>query len=213
MERIKVFDDLYLFNTYISFIDLTFNQYLLLGEEPLLIHTGNRDQAVEMLPKMKALLNGRPLSYIFISHFESDECGGLRFLLDYFPKAKPVCSQVTARQLVGFGITNDIVTKAPGETLEDGGFRLRFISYPSEMHLWEGIMAFEENRGLLFSSDLFIRHGALKDIIVSSSLEDEIQRISSEQIPNPMAYEAMQHSIRNIPVKYIIPGHGPCLKV
>lgn len=213
MESIKVFDDLYLFNSYISFIDLTFNQYLLLGEEPFLIHTGNNDQAKEMLPKMKALLDGRPLSYIFVSHFESDECGGLRFLLDCFPKAKPVCSQVTARQLMGFGITNDIITKAPGEILEAGSFRFRFIPYPSEMHLWEGIMAFEENLGLLFSSDLFIRRGALKDTIVSSNLEDEIQGISSEQIPNPMAYEAIQRTIRNLPVKYIIPGHGPCLKV
>lgn len=29
--------------------DLTFNQYLLLGFEPLLIQTGSRNQAVEML--------------------------------------------------------------------------------------------------------------------------------------------------------------------
>lgn len=213
MESIKVFDDLYLFNSYIGFIDLTFNQYLLLGNEPLLIHTGSKDQAVEMLPKMRMLLGDRPLSYIFISHFESDECGGLRFLLDHFPEAKPVCSQVTARQLMGFGITNDVIIKVPGEILETSDFRLRFIAYPSEMHLWEGLMAFEENRGLLFSSDLFIRRGALKDTVVNSSLEEEIQRISSEQIPNPTVCEALQHNIGNIPVKYIIPGHGPCLKV
>jgi hypothetical protein len=62
MESIKVFDDLQMFNSYIGFINLGFNQYLLLGSEPLLIHTGSKDQAVEMLPKIKPLLGEKPLS-------------------------------------------------------------------------------------------------------------------------------------------------------
>jgi flavorubredoxin len=213
MKSIKVFDDLQMFNNYLGFIDLTFNQYLLLGDEPLLIHTGDRDQAVEMLPMLKALLGDRKLCYIFISHFESDECGGLSFLKEYFPEAKPICSQVTARQLMGFGLATDIIIKAPGEVLETGDFKLRFISYPSEMHLWEGLMAFEEKRGFLFSSDLFISRGVLKDSVVISTLEEEIQKISPEQIPNPTNYITVQQNLRNIPIKYIIPGHGPCLKV
>ena len=213
MKSIKVFDDLHLFSSYIEFIDLTFNQYLMLGKEPLLIHTGSKVQAVEMLPELKALLGDRPLSYIFISHFESDECGGLRFLLDYFPQAKPICSQITARQLVGFGLVNDVITKAPGDIMENSDFRLKFISYPSEMHLWEGLMVFEEKRELLFSSDLFIRRGMLNEPIVNSSLEEEIQRILPEQIPSPGALKTLQRNLKNTPVKYIVPGHGPCLRV
>jgi flavorubredoxin len=213
MESIKVFEDLQMFNSYLGFIDLGFNQYLLLGSEPLLIHTGSKDQAVEMLPKIKALLGDKPLSYIFISHFESDECGGLSFLKEYYPQAKPVCSQVTARQLMGFGIASEIITKAPGDVLESSNFILRFIRYPSEMHLWEGLMAFEERRGLLFSSDLFIRRGKLNEPIVDSNLEEEIQKIAAEQIPNFDALKAIQNDIKNLPIKFIIPGHGPCLKV
>jgi flavorubredoxin len=213
LENIKVFDDLQMFNSYIGFIDLTFNQYLLLGSQPLLVHTGSYDQTVEMLPKLKTLLGDKPLSYIFISHFESDECGGISFLKENFPGVKPVCSQVTARQLTGFGIANDVIIKTPGDVLEDSDFKLKFISYPSEMHLWEGLMAFEENRGLLFSSDLFISRGVLKQAIVNSNLEDEIQKILPGQIPNPEALKTLQEKLRHIPVKYIIPGHGPCLKV
>jgi flavorubredoxin len=213
MDTIKIFDDLYLFSSYIGFIDLTFNQYLLTGSEPVLVHTGSIDQAKALLPGLKEMLEGRQLSYIFISHFESDECGGLRYLLEHFPGAKPVCSQVTARQLTGFGLAGDIMAKAPGDVLEAGGFRLRLLSYPSEMHLWEGLMAFEENRGLLFSSDLFIRRGALRDKIVESRLEDELQGILPSQIPDPEAYRTVQQNIRDIPVKYIIPGHGPCVRL
>lgn len=37
--------DLYQFSTYIPQINLSFNQYMLLAEEPILIHTGNMKQA------------------------------------------------------------------------------------------------------------------------------------------------------------------------
>lgn len=213
MESFKILEDLYSFSSYIGFIDLSFNQFLLTGGEPVLIHTGSIDQTRELHPKLDELLVGRRLSYIFISHFESDECGGLRYLLDHYPEARPVCSQITARQLAGFGLAKDIVPKVPGDILEAGDYRLRFISYPSEMHLWEGLMAFEENRGLLFSSDLFIRRGMVKEALVDARLEDELQNMLPVQIPDPKAYEAVRKNIRELPVKYIIPGHGPCLRI
>jgi flavorubredoxin len=213
MESIKVFDDLLMFNSYIGFINLSFNQYLLLGSEPLLVHTGSKDQAVEILPKIKALLGEKPLAYIFISHFESDECGGLSFLKEYYPNAKPVCSQVTARQLMGFGIATEIIEKAPGDALKTSDFTLKFIRYPSEMHLWEGLMAFEEKRGLLFSSDLFIRFGKLNEAIVNSNLDEEIKGIAPNKIPDPEELKATQNELIKLPIKFIVPGHGPCLRV
>lgn len=213
MERNKVFEDLYQFNTYMDVIDLSFNQYLLVGEEPLLIHTGSKDQTVELLPKLRSALDTRPLSYIFVSHFESDECGGLSLLKEYFPHAKTICSQVTARQLSGFGITNDIVIKNPGDVLETKDYKLRFIAYPSEMHLWEGLMAFEENRGILFSSDLFIRRGKVENVIVDSDFEKELKNLPPEQIPSPLHHGILVTTLSSLPVKYIASGHGPCLKV
>lgn len=213
MESIKIFDDLQMFNSYIDFIDLSFNQYLLLGSEPLLIHTGSKEQTEEILPKIVELLGKRHLSYIFISHFESDECGGLSILKEYYPNSKPICSQVTARQLMGFGIVTDIITKAPGDEMKTDDYSLKFIKYSSEMHLWEGLLAFEEKRSILFSSDLFINFGKITEPFVNSNLEDEINKISSDIIPNREALKAIQDDLRNLPIKYILPGHGPCLKV
>ena len=212
MENIKVFNDLHLFSSYNKLVDLSFNQYLLLGSEPLLIHTGSIDQTIELLPKIKSILGERALSYIFISHFESDECGGLRTLMDEYPQVKPICSQITARQLIGFGLANDIIIKAPNDILESEDYKLRFIGYPSEMHLWEGLVAFEENRSLLFSSDLFIRHGEIKDTIINSNWTQENREISIERIPSQTALKNLQETLANFDVKYILPGHGPCIK-
>lgn len=37
---------------------------------------------------------------------------------------------------MGFGITNQVLVKKPGEKLTSNDYELEFISYPSEMHLW-----------------------------------------------------------------------------
>jgi flavorubredoxin len=213
VEQIKIFDNLYMFNSYNQYINLSFSQFLLLGEEPVLMHTGSYQMAEELIPRLKDILGDKKLSYIFVSHFESDECGGLGLILKHFPEAKTVCSAVTARQLTGFGMFNEVIIKSAEESLSLNGLNLKFISYPSEMHLWEGLLAFETEQGLLFSSDLFIRMGKLSDSIFASNLKEEINKISPYQISDPSALKAVQETLLKLPVKYIVPGHGPVLKM
>lgn len=213
MENIKIFDDLMMFTSYNEHINLSFNQFLILGEEPILIHTGNYEMAEELVPLLKEALGGKQLSYIFVSHFESDECGGLSLLLEYFRTAKTICSSVTARQLTGFGYNHDIIVKSPAEILNLKASSFKFISYPSEMHLWEGLLAFEEKQGLLFSSDLFIRMGKVSNAIVDANLKVEVDKIAEHQIPSTASLKTMQEAVSSLPVKYIVPGHGPVLKL
>ncbi len=51
-----ILKDLYRFSSYVPPIDLTFNQYLLLTDEPVLVHTGTISQAAALLPDLKAIL-------------------------------------------------------------------------------------------------------------------------------------------------------------
>jgi flavorubredoxin len=213
MDEKKVFDDLYRFTSYAEPINLTFNQYLLLGEEPILFHAGSSAQAVALAPKINNLLGSKSLAYIFVSHFESDECGGLNFLLQRFSGAKVICSEITARQLTGFGFNYNLVVKKPGETLETKDSNLTFVSYPSEMHLWEGLLAVETKSQIIFSSDLFIRIGKITEEMVDSNWENEIDRIAPMQIPSSEALESLRQKLRQLPIKYIAPGHGPVLQM
>ena len=151
--------DLHLFTDYMQPVNLSFNQYLLLTEEPVLFHTGSAQQAAALLPRLEAALAGRPLRHIFVSHFESDECGGLAALLDRYPDASVICPEVTARQLMGFGYQCSLDAKKPGEHIVTDSFDLEFIGYPSEMHLWEGLLAYEHRRKIFFSSELMMRWG------------------------------------------------------
>lgn len=208
-----IYENLHQFSSYILPINLTFHQYLLLTDEPLLVHTGNMQQAELLIPQLKSALNGKALKYIFISHFESDECGGLSLILEHFPEAKPICSEVTARQLSGFGITNEFILKKPGEKLITGDYELEFFSYLSEMHLWEGLLLMENKRGIFFSSDLMFRLGKAIDTVIECTWQEEVNNISAEQIPDPERRLQLQQILTKLNPKFVATGHGPCVKL
>lgn len=205
--------ELYQFSTYIPPINLSFHQYLLSNAEPLLVHTGNLQQATALIPQLKTFLNAKPLKYIFISHFEADECGGLSHIHEHFPLAKIICSEVTARQLSGFGFIFDVIIKKPGEKLTTDAYELEFFSYPSEMHLWEGLLAMETRRKIFFSSDLMIRFGEASGSIVESDWQAEINNIRPEQVPSTELRTQLQQTLAQLNPELVATGHGPCLKV
>ncbi len=53
MEQIKIFDDFYQFSSINEGFPMIFNQYLLLGEESLLFHTGNSRHIKLLVPNVK----------------------------------------------------------------------------------------------------------------------------------------------------------------
>ena len=66
---------------------LTFNQFLIDADEPLLFHTGPR----AMFPLVSAAVaNIRPvedLRWITFRHLESDECGSMNLFLEAAPRS------------------------------------------------------------------------------------------------------------------------------
>lgn len=205
--------DLYQFSDYMPQINLSFHQYLLLTDEPILVHTGNAKQAEKMLANLIEILNGKELRYIFISHFESDECGGLSLILNYYPSAITLCSQTTEQQLIGFGLIDQAQIMKPGEKLNTSGYELEFFSYPSEMHLWEGLLLMENKRGIFFSSDLMMSFGEGKGIVNESNWNTEVNNIRKEQVPDIDKCEMLKKTLLQLGPNFIATGHGACLKI
>ncbi|OOM16095.1 MBL fold metallo-hydrolase [Clostridium saccharobutylicum] len=206
-------NDLYQFSTHIPQINLSFHQYLLYAKEPLLVHTGNVNQAQGMLSKLKEALNGIDLKYIFVSHFEADECGGLPVILEQFQNAKVICSEVTARQLSGFGIECEVIIKKEGEKLTTDDYELEFFNYPSEMHLWDGLLVMENRRQIFFSSDLMLRYGEEIGTIKEADWNEEIDSIQPVQVPDNDKREKLKMCLIKLNPIFVATGHGPCLKI
>lgn len=209
----NIYSDLYQFTDVMEPIKLSMHQYLLLTDEPVLIQTGAVPQAQKTLPQLKELLGKKSLKYILISHFESDECGGLSLFLQEYPEAIPVCSEVTARQLWGFGIARNIQIKKPGETFSGSNFEFKVIGYPSEMHMWEGLLFMETKRNIFFSSDLMFQMGETHGQIIEQSWPDAIKVSGADQLPTPEMQNKLIADLETLSPIFVASGHGPCVKI
>ena len=122
---------------------------------------------------------------------------------------KPVMLMI----LDGFGIAGDVLIKRPEEKMKIGETEFKFISYPSEMHLWEGLLLLDLERKILFSSDLMIRFGNSGGEILENTLEGELDRITKEQIPDTEKREKLIGDLKEEDIKFIATGHGECIAI
>ena len=165
--------------------DFSFNQYLLVDDEPLLFHTGGRRLAGQVADAIARVIPLDRLRWISFGHLESDECGGLNELLAAAPNAQPVVGRIAARVSVG-----DMADRAPralgdGEVLSLGTLRVRWIDAPHVPHGWECGYLYEEVTGTLFCGDLFTQPGT-GDVALT---EGDILG-PSEDFRQPMDYYA-----------------------
>lgn len=137
----------------------SFNQYLILDDEPLLFHTGPRKMFPLVREAVTSVMPVERLRYVAFSHVESDECGSLNEWLAVAPQAVPVCGQIAA--LVSIG---DLADRAPraladGEILPLGKHAVQWFDTPHLPHAWECGFVFEQNSRTLLCGDLFTQPG------------------------------------------------------
>ena len=137
----------------------TFNQYLLLDDQPLLFHTGPRPFFPLVKEAIEKVMPLKKLKYVGFSHYEQDECGALNEFLASAPDAIPVCSKVNA-MINGSGMDKPPCGLADGETLSLGKKTVRWIDAPHLPHAWDCGYVFEESTKTLLCGDLFTQPGS-----------------------------------------------------
>jgi flavorubredoxin len=138
----------------------SFNQYLILDEEPLLFHTGPRKLFPLVREAVAAVIPVGRLRYVGLSHVEADECGSINEWLAAAPRAEPLCGQVAA--IVSMGDLADRPPRAVanGETISLGTHRVRWFDTPHLPHAWECGFLLEESTRTLLCGDLFTQPGS-----------------------------------------------------
>src|SRR6516165_212585 len=145
--------DLYRISTYAESYGIQFNQFLILDDEPFLMHTGFKAMFAATRDAVAKVLDPARLRWIGFSHFESDECGALNEWLAAAPVAQAVCSVVgTMVNLADFA-ARPARALADGEVLPTGRRRLRFLATPHVPHGWDAGLFFEESERTLLCSD------------------------------------------------------------
>ena len=138
----------------------SFNQYLIMDDEPLLFHTGLRKMFPLVREAVEVILPVENLRHIAFSHVEADECGSLNEWLAAAPQSAPLCGTVAAMVSIG-----DLADRAPraladGELLPLGKHVVRWFDAPHLPHAWECGFMTEERTATLLCGDLFTQGGA-----------------------------------------------------
>jgi flavorubredoxin len=138
----------------------TFNQFLILGDAPLLFHTGLRQMFPLVRSAVSRVIPPERLRWIAFGHYEADECGAMNEWLAVAPQAEVAHGHTGC--LVSL---NDMADRKPrilrdGETIDLGhGKRVRYLDTPHIPHGWEAGVLYEETSGTLLCGDLFTQLG------------------------------------------------------
>jgi len=138
----------------------SFNQYLIVDDEPLLFHTGMRRSFLQVRDAIARVMPVDRLRWISFSHFEADECGALNEFLAAAPKAEPVCGKIAAMTSVNDFADRRARTLADGELLPVGHHTVRWLDAPHLPHAWECGFLMERTTRTLLCGDLFTEGGA-----------------------------------------------------
>ena len=157
----------------------TFNQFLVIADEPLLFHTGPRQLFPLVSEAASKVLELSRLRWIAFGHVEADECGSVNEWLKVAPHAQVAHGAVGCMTSL-----NDLCDRPPraladGEVIDLGGKRVRHIDTPHVPHNWEARVLFEETTRTLLAGDLFTHTGdgpptTTADIVAPAMAAEEI---------------------------------------
>src|SRR5262245_10548781 len=148
----------------------SFNQYLIVDDEPLIFHTGPRKMFSLVREAVAKVMPMAELRYVAFSHVEADECGSLNESLAVAPRSMPLCGTVAAMVSI-----NDLADRPPraladGERLSLGKHSVRWFDTPHLPHAWECGFLTEERTATLLCGDLFTQGGAELPAVTKSDI-------------------------------------------
>ena len=202
---------LYQFTNLAGNMNLPAHQYLLATNPSVMFATGVYSQAKWILPEIEEILGDRPLDYLFVSHMEADECGGLSLFKKKYPKMTVLGTGLVSSELAGFGINVRVIVCENLSTFKHGDLDITFFGFPVDIHGKDGLIAFDASSGILYSSDVIVKSGRSK--IDLGDWNDEINAIDASRIPDESKREKLKAELKDIRPRFIATGHGSCINV
>jgi flavorubredoxin len=153
----------------------TFNQFLVVADQPLLFHCGPRRMFPQVREAVAKVMPPEKLRWITFGHVEADECGSMNEWLALAPRAE------IAHGEVGCNVSlNDLADRPPRmladqEVLDLGGKRVRHLDTPHVPHGWEARVLFEETTRTLLCGDLFTHVGKHRPLVHTDLVERALE--------------------------------------
>jgi len=138
----------------------SYNAYLVMGDKVTLIDTVWGPFADQFIENIKEVIDPSRIDVIVANHAEVDHSGSLPAMIRYAPDATVVVSKRGAESIEGhFHQPWNFKTVQTGDTMDIGGFELRFIEAPM-LHWPDSMFTYVSGPNILMPNDAFGQHYA-----------------------------------------------------
>jgi flavorubredoxin len=148
----------------------SFNQYLVVDDQPLLFHSGPRQLFPLVSEAVASVLPVQRLRYIGLSHVEADECGALNLFLAAAPQAVPLCGSLAAMISMTDLADRPPLALADGEELALGSHTMRWFDTPHLPHGWECGLMMDTQTRTFFCGDLLAQPGNSERALIDTDI-------------------------------------------
>jgi flavorubredoxin len=197
-------------------LGVSYNSYLVKGSSKTALIDGvEASQCEKLHQNIQKMIGKDAPDYLVINHMEPDHSGAITVLRKFFPNMTIVGNAKTLEMVKGFyGIEDNVMKIADGDTLDLGGVTLTFKLTPM-VHWPETMMTYVNEKQVLFAGDAFGCYGALTGGIIDKDTDVE------PFIPEMYRYYAnivgkygvfVQKALAklgSLDIKYICSTHGP----
>lgn len=192
----------------------TFNQYLVVDDEPLLFHTGPRRMFPLTREAMAKVMPVEKLRWVSFSHFEADECGALNEWLAAAPNATPLVGVVSALLSTGDFADRPPRALADGEKLSLGTKTVQWLDAPHVPHGWDCGFLAETSTRTLFCGDLFTQPGSDTTPIGDGDIlgPSEAMRAAMDYYANPRGARPVLERFAALEPTTLAVMHGTCFR-
>ena len=196
---------------------VSYNSYVLLDEKTVLFDTVDWAVCRQFLENLEHVLNGRPLDYIVVNHFEPDHGASLEEVILRHPEATIICSTKAVNIIKQFNIAvnKDFDTVKEGDTRCFGKHTVAFVEAPM-VHWPEVMVTFDTTNGVLFSADAFGSFGALDGKLFNDEVNfdrdwiDDARRYYTNIVGKYGVFvQKLFTKASGLDIKMICPLHGP----
>ena len=198
---------------------VSYNSYLLVGEQVVLIDGVEIGTAEKHLGEIKAIIGDRPIDYLIVNHMEPDHSGSIGLLRTLYPEMKVVGNAKTFGMLDSYFAPipqEQRVVVSDKEPLEVGNFSFQFVMAPM-VHWPEVMFTYESSNNVLFTADAFGTFGALNGAIIDRDMNldlyyEEMYRYYACIVGKfgMFVQKALEkYSSLGLSPQYICPTHGP----
>ena len=196
---------------------VSYNSYVLLDEKTVLFDTVDWAVCRQFLENLEHVLNGKPLDYIVVNHFEPDHGASLEEVILRHPEATIICSTKAVNIIKQFNIAvnKDFDTVKEGDTRCFGKHTVAFVEAPM-VHWPEVMVTFDTTNGVLFSADAFGSFGALDGKLFNDEVNfdrdwiDDARRYYTNIVGKYGVFvQKLLTKASGLDIKMICPLHGP----